>query len=162
MLVFHPFLPRVSFTSFCYILSIIVLASCTTLGTRTISVSEADIQHRIAKKLDSPITLLKIFEVILSNPIVKLDDKTGRLNTTLDAIITNPLSNAPITGKFSISGLPRLDVATNTLMLVNTKVESLNIDNTDTQFNKLVNKLTKSFSDDLLNEIPLYTVKPDF
>lgn len=160
MPVFHPFLSRISLALSSCILSISLLAGCAALSTRTVSVSETDIQNRIVKNLNLPITLLKVLEVTLSNPIVKLDEKTGRLNTTLDANIANPLSKAPITGKFSISGMPRIDVATNTLMLSNTKVESFNIDGADTQFNKLVNTFTESFGDDLLNEIPLYTVKP--
>ncbi len=144
-----------------YILLISLVSGCASLSTRTLSVSETEIQNRIAKNLNTPITLLKVFDVTLSNPIVKLDEKTGRLNTTLDAHITNPLNKKLITGKLSISGLPRYDALSNTLMLSNTKVENLNIDGVDAQFNKLVNTLTEGFGEGALNEIPLYSVKPE-
>ena len=143
------------------ILIIGLVSSCASLSTRTVSVSETDIQNRIAKNLNSPITLLKIFDVTLSNPIVKLDEKTGRLSTTINANIANSLKRKPITGKFIISGTPRFDVASNTLMLSNTRIENFNIDGADAQFNKLVKTLTESFGEELFNEIPLYTVKPE-
>lgn len=156
---------RFSSSVFIALLSCIIyvslLAGCAALATRTVSVSETELQTKIAKNLNVPITLLKIFNVSLINPIVKLDEKTGRLNTTIDANITNPLSKTSITGKFSISGMPRFDKATNTLMLSNSKIENFNVNGTNKEFGQLVNAFTESFSDDLLNEIPLYTVKPD-
>ncbi len=144
-----------------YILIVGLVSGCASLSTRTVSVSETDIQNRIAKNLNSPITLLKVFDVTLSNPIVKLDEKTGRLITTINANIANSINRNPITGKFIISGTPRFDATSNTLMLSNTKIENFNIDGTDANFNKLVNTLTESFGEKLFNEIPLYTVKPE-
>ena len=160
MQVFNRFLAKfVSLTVCTLVISII--SGCASLSTRTVSVSETDIQNRIAKNLNAPISLLKMFDVTLSHPIVKLDEKTGRLITTLDANTMNPLNKKPITGKFSISGTPRFDAASNTLMLSDTKVMSFNIDGADAQFNKLASTLMEGFGDELLNEIPLYTVKPD-
>lgn len=143
------------------LLTISLLSSCAALSTRTVSVSESDIQNKIAKSFSAPITLLKIFNVNLSNPVVKLDEKTGRLNTTIGANISNPLNKTPITGKVSISGLARFDAATNTLMLSNTKIENFSVDGVNTEFSKLVKAFTESFGDQLLNEIPLYTVKAE-
>ena len=143
------------------ILIIILIYGCTSLNVRTVSISETDIQKRIAKNLNTPINLLKIFDITLSHPIVKLDEKNGRLNTTLDADITNLLNKKHILGKFSISGSPRFDAASNTLILSDTKIVNFNIDGADKQFNKLVSQLTGSFGDGLLNEVPLFTVKAE-
>ncbi|MBC7787201.1 MAG: DUF1439 domain-containing protein [Methylophilaceae bacterium] len=140
-------------------LTISLLSGCAALTTRTVSVSESDIQNKIAKTLNMPITLHNIFNVNLSNPVLKLDERTGRLNTTIDANITNSLDKTLITGKLSVSGMPRFDNATNTLMLSNTKIENFNVDGINTEFSKLVNAFTESFGDELLNEIPLYTLK---
>lgn len=143
------------------LISVSLLTSCAGLSTRTVSVSEADIQTKIAKNLSLPITLLKYFDITLSNPVVKLDEKTGRLNTTLDANVTNEFGKTPLKGQLNISGIPRFDAASNTLMLSKTKVENFNIDGGDSQFSKLVSTFAESFGNELLKEIPLYTVKPD-
>lgn len=160
MQLIHRFLAKFFVLLPCFLV-ITLISGCASLSTRTVSISETDIQNRIAKNLNAPITLLKMFDVKLSNPIVKLDEKTGRLNTTLDAHIANPLNKKAITGKLSISGTPRYDAASNTLMLSNTKVDKLNIDDADVQFNKLVSTLTEGFGEGLLNDIPLYSVKPE-
>lgn len=154
-------LPKPSITRFTCMALIGLLAGCAALSTRTVSISEADIQSKIAKNLSAPITLLKIFNVSLSNPIVKLDEKTGRLNTIIDANIVTPLNKTPMKGKFSISGTPRFDSNSNTLMLSQTKIESLAVDGASPQLSALINAFNENFSADFLNEIPLYAVKPN-
>lgn len=160
MQLIHRFLAKFFVLLPCFLL-VSLVSGCASLSTRTVSVSETDIQNRIAKNLNAPITLLRLFNVTLSNPIVKLDEKTGLLNTTIDANIANSLNKKTITGKLSISGKPRYDAASNTLMLSNTKVDKLNIDDADVQFNKLVSTLTEGFGEGLLNDIPLYRVKAE-
>ena len=58
---------------------VVIIIGCSTLGHRTVSISEDEIQTRLAEKLSLPITLLKVFDVQLSNPLVKLDAASNRL-----------------------------------------------------------------------------------
>ena len=98
------------------LLSMSLLTSCAGLSTRAVSVSEADIQTKIAKKLSLPITPLKYFDITLSSPVVKLDGKTGRLNTTLDANVSNEFGKTALKGQLNISGTLSFDAASNTIV----------------------------------------------
>ena len=66
---------------------LVSLAGCAGLSDRTVNVSEVDVQNMLNKKLAVPIELLKIFDVNLSNSIVKFDQTTGRMQTTLDTVL---------------------------------------------------------------------------
>ena len=144
----------------CVTVLALTLAACSTHGPRTVSISEADIQTRLAEKLGVPITLLKVFDMQLSNPLVKLDATTNRLSTQLDANIKNPFGDA-IKGQARISGLPRYDAATNSVVLSQIKIESLNLDGLDSKSNEFLNALTRQLDSETLQDIPLYTLKAD-
>lgn len=146
---------------FCSMLVLALLSSCAALATRTVRVSATDIQNKIAENLKQPIMLLNMFEVSLSNPVVKLDELTGRLNTTLSASIVNPISGTPLKGQFSLSGVPRFDASSNRLVLSKTKIENINVEGANAPLNKIIKTLVDNLDNESLNDILLYTVKAD-
>lgn len=139
---------------------VVIIIGCSTLGHRTVSISEDEIQTRLAEKLSLPITLLKVFDVQLSNPLVKLDAASNRLYTKMDAELKNPLGKS-IKGQAQISGLPRFDAATLSIVLSEVKIESLYLQGLDSKYNELFTALTKQLGNAVLQEIPLYTLKAD-
>jgi hypothetical protein len=63
----------------------VVLSGCATMmGDRTVNVTGDQIAQKLNEKLALPISLLKVFDVNLSNSLVTFDKTAGRMTTTMD------------------------------------------------------------------------------
>ncbi|MDP2070167.1 DUF1439 domain-containing protein [Methylotenera sp.] len=149
------------FKLFNVLLFAVIFTGCATLSDRTVNVTEVQLQQKLNERLATPISLLKIFDVNLSNSIVKFDGKTGRMITRLDASLTSLLSDKALAGKLDISGKLRFDAATNSVVLDDPKVESLNLDGLDAKQGEFFNLLAQRLGGEMLNGLSLYTVKPE-
>ncbi|MES2498966.1 MAG: DUF1439 domain-containing protein [Pseudomonadota bacterium] len=137
------------------------LSSCASLGDRTVHITEAQIQQKLNEKLAVPIQLLKVFDVNLSNSIVKFDQATDRMQTTLDTVLNSSLLDKSIAGKLGISGKLRFDAASQSIVLDEPQIDQFNFDDADHEYNEIVNELTKTLGSQMLSGITLYTVKPE-
>ncbi len=144
---------------FSILLILLTLSGCAM--DRTVNVSEAQIQEMLNKKLALPISVLKIFDVNLSNSLVKFDKTTGRMNTTLDTNMSSSLLGKTLAGKMGISGKLRFDAATQSIVLDDPKIEQLLLDGAGSKYNDLLSALAKSVGGEMLNGLTLYTVKPE-
>ena len=142
-------------------LMILLVSGCAMMGERTVSVSEAQLQQKLNERLAIPISLLKIFDMNLSNSTVKFDSVTGRMTTTFDTQLTSKLSNKILAGKLGISGKLRFDEATSSIVLDDTKVESLNLDGLGGKYSEFFSLIAQQLGGEMLNGLPLYTVKPE-
>ena len=143
------------------VLLALFLSACANLGDRTVNVSETDVQNMLNKKLAVPIQLLKIFDVSLSNSVVKFDKQTGRMQSTLDTVLDSQLFGKSITGKLGISGKLRFDAASQSIVLDDPAVEQFNLDGAGEKYNEIFNSLAKTVGGQMLNGMALYTVKPE-
>jgi len=144
---------------FSILLILITLYGCAT--DRTVNISEVQIQEMLNRKLALPISVLKIFDVNLSNSQVRLDKSTGRMFTTLDTNMTSSLLGKNMDGKLGISGKLRFDASTQSIVLDDPKIEQLTLNGVGGKYNDLLNALTKNVEGEMLNGITLYTVKPE-
>ena len=141
------------------LLILITLSGCAT--DRTVNVSEAQTQEMLNKKLALPISVLKIFDVHLSNSQVRFDRTTGRMYTTLDTNMNSSVLDKSLAGTLGISGKLRFDAATQSIVLDDPKIEQFNLDGAGGKYNDLLNALAKTVGGDMLNGLTLYTVKPE-
>ncbi len=145
--------------TFNILLILIALSGCAM--DRTVNVSEAQIQEMLNKKLALPISVLKIFDVNLSNSLVRFDRTTGRMTTTLDTNMKSSLLGESLAGKMGISGKLRFDAPTQSIVLDDPKIEEFTLNGAGSRYNDLFNALAKSVGGEMLNGITLYTVKPE-
>ena len=139
-----------------------ILAACATLGgDRTVNVTGEQIAQKLNEKLALPISLLKVFDVSLSNSVVTFDKTTGRMITTMDSKLSSELFNESVAGKLGISGKLRFDAATSTVVLDEPKVENFNVAGAGGKYNDLLNAMAKTLGGEMLNGLTLYTVKPE-
>jgi predicted small secreted protein len=139
-----------------------VLASCATMmGDRTVNVTGDQIAQKLNEKLALPISLLKVFDVNLSNSVVTFDKTTGRMMTTMDSKLSSHILNQSLAGKLGISGKLRLDAATSAVVLDEPKIENVSFNGADGKFNDLFNALAKTVGGEMLTGLTLYTVKPE-
>ena len=141
---------------------VLILNGCATLGgDRTVNVTGDQIAQKLNEKLALPISLLKVFDVSLSNSVVTFDKTTGRMITTMDSKLSSELFNESVAGKLGISGKLRFDAATSTVVLDEPKVENFNIAGAGGKYNDLLNAMAKTVGGEMLNGLTLYTVKPE-
>jgi Protein of unknown function (DUF1439) len=140
----------------------LALVGCATMmGDRTVNVTEAQIQEKLNEKLAIPISLLKVFDVNLSNSLVTFDEASGRMYTTMDTNLSSALFNESVSGKLGISGKLRFDAPTSTIVLDEPKIEQFNLDGASGKYNDLLNALAKTVGDEMLNGLALYKVRPE-
>ncbi len=138
------------------------LTSCATMmGDRTVNVTGDQIAQKLNEKLALPISLLKVFDVNLSNSLVTFDKASGRMTTTMDTKLSSQILNKTLAGKLGISGKLRFDAATNTVVLDEPKIENINFDGAGGKFGDVFNALAKTVGGDMLKGLTLYTVKPE-
>jgi uncharacterized protein DUF1439 len=141
---------------------LLALASCATImGDRTVSVTEAEIQQKLNEKLAIPISLLKVFDVSLSNSLVTFDQASGRMYTTMDTNLSSALFNESVSGTLGISGKLRFDAATSSIVLDEPTIEQFNLGGASEKYNDLLNALAKTVGGEMLNGLALYKVKPE-
>jgi len=145
---------------FCFFF-LMLLSACAVMGDRTVNITEAQIQQKLNERLAVPFTLLKIFDVNLSNSLVKFDDKSGRLNTSLDTALTSPFFKESLAGKLAISGKLRFDATKQAVVLDEPKVESLDLQGLDGKYGDLIQAFAKNIGGEMLNGMTLYEVKPE-
>jgi PBP1b-binding outer membrane lipoprotein LpoB len=140
----------------------LVLSSCATMmGDRTVNVTGDQIAQKLNEKLALPISLLKVFDVNLSNSLVTFDKTTGRMTTTMDTKLSSQLLDKSLAGKLGISGKLRFDAATSAIVLDEPEIEDVNFEGADSKFNEIFNAMAKTVGGEMLNGLTLYTVKPD-
>lgn len=139
-----------------------ILTGCATMmGDRTVNVTGDQIAQKLNEKLALPISLLKVFDVNLSNSVVTFDKTTGRMLTTMDSTLSSQILDKSLAGKLGISGKLRFDAATNAVVLDEPKIENVSFNGADGKFNDLFNALAKTVGGEMLNGLTLYTVKPE-
>lgn len=147
---------------FTILLILLTLSGCATMmGDRTVNVTGDQIAQKLNEKLALPISLLKVFDVNLSNSVVTFDKASGRMTTTMDSKLSSQILDKSLAGKLGISGKLRFDAATNAVVLDEPKIENVSFNGADGKFNDLFNALAKSVGGEMLNGLTLYTVKPE-
>lgn len=143
-------------------LVVLVLVGCATvMGDRTVNVTGAQIQEKLNEKLSIPFSLLKVFDVRLSNALVTFDQTTGRMHTMMDADLSSALLKQPSSGKLGLSGKLRFDAATSSVVLDEPAIEQINLGSASQQYNELLNALAKAVGKEMLKGLTLYKVKPE-
>jgi hypothetical protein len=143
------------------ILALFLSQCATIMGERTVKMSASQIQQKLNHKLEKPLTVMKVFHVQLSNALVSLDPASGRIHTTMDASIASDLLANTATGKASLSGLLKFDPARNAVVLDQPTVDSVQLDGANSQWNGMVQQLSKEIGSKWLNQLVLYEVKPE-
>jgi PBP1b-binding outer membrane lipoprotein LpoB len=147
---------------FSILLILFTISGCATMmGDRTVNVTGDQIAQKLNEKMALPISLLKVFDVNLSNSLVTFDKATGRMTTTMDTKLSSQMLDKTLLGKLGISGKLRFDAATSTVVLDEPKIENINFDGANGKFNEVFSAMAKTVGGEMLNGLTLYTVKPE-
>jgi hypothetical protein len=140
---------------------IFILFGCAGFSNKTVYISEQQIQTKLNEKLVIPLSLLKVFDLSLSNANVKFDHATGRMHTKFDTQLMNQLTGKAMAGKLAVSGNLQLDTVSNSVILNDAEVDDFVIDGVEPKYADAMTGLVKMLGSQLLNGLNLYTVKAD-
>jgi hypothetical protein len=140
---------------------IFIFSGCAGFSNKTVYISEQQIQTKLNEKLVIPLSLLKVFDLSLSNANVKFDHATGRMHTTFDTQLMNQLTGKKMAGKLAVSGNLQLDTVSNSVILNDAEVDDFVIDGVEPKYADAMTGLVKMLGSQLLNGLNLYTVKAD-
>lgn len=143
---------------------LLLLTACATMtgGNQTVNITGDQIAQKLNEKFAVPVALSKMLNVNLSNSVVSFDEQTGRMTTTMDALLSSNIIAKTISGKLGISGKLRFDQATNTVMLDEPKVENVQLDEGAGKINQLLGAMASIVSNQIAKQgLALYQVKPE-
>lgn len=140
---------------------VLAISACAMMGGRTVNVTGAQLEKKLNEKLSVPFALLKVFNVNLSNAVVRFDQPSGRIFTTMDTALTSQLFNKSMRGQLGISGKLRFDAPSSAVVFDEPKIESLHLDGMDAKGNEIVSGLAKTVAGQMLNGLTLYKVNPE-
>ena len=109
-------------------LAALLLAGCAGLGVpRSIRLSESELQAQLAKRFPMQRSLLDLFDLQLSDPVVSLDAATNRLATELTLSGSERRSGRSLQGRLALDYGLRFEPADGSIRLVQPRVESLQL-----------------------------------
>ena len=140
---------------------LLALSGCASLTERQVTVSTAQMTQKLNQKLEKPVTVMKVFQLQLSNAQVALNTADQRIHTVMDLQLSSPLMAQTMSGRMGISGRVVYDAAASAVVLREPDVESLQLgDNASEQAEKLT-QLARAFGNRALDGLMLYQVKPE-
>ncbi len=147
----------------CYavvLLAASLLVACVSLPERTYQLSPQQVQRKIHERFTAPIPLLKVFQVYLLNPVVRFEQKNGRMETRFDVKLSHTTSGKAYSGKVMVSGALQFDAVTNAIVLNEVEVDQLSLDGEKTSYMEFANVVAQSLAAEKLNGVSLYAFKP--
>ncbi len=142
------------------IMTVIICSHCASLGQRSVTVSSQQLQKALNQKLTQSVTVLKFFQVALSNASIRLDPDHQTLQAVMDAHIQGPLWPKGIHTRVGISGVPQYDVATQSVLLADAVLTGLAVEHASTELNAFINALAKQASKTWLQALVIHQVNP--
>ncbi|MSP86568.1 MAG: DUF1439 domain-containing protein [Methylotenera sp.] len=136
------------------------MAACATMSDRTVQITAVQVQKKMNDRLLAPILLLNIFELSLSNALVKFDGPADRMQTTLDVRLTSLVNKKLFTGKVTVSGKLRFDATALAIVLDEPKVERLDVDGAAGKYADFAHFMAQKLGSEMLNGLTLYSINP--
>lgn len=141
---------------------VVLFASCAgLLGPRNVDIPLSRLQEAVARRFPFNSRYLELFDISVSNPRIALQPETNRILTSMDTTIAPPFLSRSWSGNIAISGQLRIDMARNALVLAEPRVERFNVGGLDLPYANQITKLGKLLAEQLLENVPLYTFRPE-
>ncbi len=137
------------------------LAGCSVFRSEY-TFSQSQLQTALERKFPFNKRYMDLFDIQLANPKLALDSARNRVTVTFDATIDNRLFfRQPLTGRFTLDSALRYDPPTHSLVLQDPEVRQFDVQGLPSQFSRQLNALGGILSEQLLQDYPLYTFKPE-
>jgi hypothetical protein len=142
-------------------LTLLLTACASLLGPREIELPLTKLQESLNSKFPFNNRYLEIFDIYVSNPRLTLQPDSNRIVTSMDMSIAPPFMDKAWKGSLAISGSLKIDPSRNALVLSDTRLENFAMDGVDGKYSRQITKIGGLLAEQLLQDVPLYTFKPD-
>ena len=144
------------------LIGVFLLSSCAMLiGPRDVDFPLTKLQQSLNKRLPFTKRYLGLIEVTATHAQLGLAADQGRLLIDMDVTMGVPLAGKSWTGKLSMSGVMALDAEHNAVVLNDTRLDKVALDNLDGAYSGQATQIGGLLARELLQTIPLYSFKPD-
>ena len=140
---------------------IIAVQGCAPLQPREreVVIPAARISDALAKRFSVEKKWLDTFSVKVDRPKLTLNTAAQRVRADFELSIVHPLSSRPYLGKAGLSGGLGFDDASHSVMLVDPKIETLQLDTMPPVLGDLVARLTSALATELVSRLPIATLR---
>ncbi len=118
------------------------------------------LQQSLARKFPLNQRYLDLVNVRVSNPRLQLQSNSNRITTTLDAAVSPVMVARQMTGSFTLSGIPMLDMARNAVVLREPRMEKLTLDGVDETLTLQLAKIGDALAQKILADMPIHQFEP--
>lgn len=137
------------------------LAACGVMGN-DYTFSQSQLQSALERKFPFNKRYMELFDIQLANPQLTLDPGRNRVNVQFDATVDNRLFfRQPLSGRFALDSGLRYDPASRAVVLQDPQVQQFDVNGLPPQFSRQLNALGGILAEQLLQDYPLYTFRPD-
>ena len=137
----------------------VIVGGCAQLREREIVIPAERLNAALEKRLSVERKLLDIVRVKIDRPKLSLDPSVQRLRADFDLILTHPFSSRPVTGRAGISGALGFDAASASVMLLDPKVESFEVDAMPSGLGERATRIGAALGAELLAKYPLVSLR---
>ena len=126
---------------------------------REIVIPATRLNDALAKRFAIERKLLDVVSVKIDRPKLSLDPAAQRLRADFQLVLHHPFSSRPVTGRAGISGALGFDAASASVMLLEPKVETLEIDAVPPGLTDVFTRVGAALGAELLAKYPLVSLR---
>jgi len=143
------------------VLCVALAAGCAQLPLqqRVVIVPVDKLNEALSRRLGNEKKILEIFSLKLGQPKLVTEPGAQRLRADFGVTLTHPFSSRPLTGRTAISGALGYDAAARSVMLLEPRIENVDLDAVPPALRELTGRLAAALGRELLGNYPLITVQ---
>jgi hypothetical protein len=138
-----------------------LLAACTQLPLRQreVFVPLSRLTEALSRRLGDERKILDVFSIKLGDPRLTADPAAQRLRADFGMALTHPFSSRPLTGRVAISGALGYDAGVNSVMLLEPRLEGVELDAVPPALRDAANRLAAALGRELAGSYPLVALR---
>lgn len=140
-----------------------LLSACASIvGPRTVTITQDELQQKLAAKFPLQKRVLEVFNVTVTTPSLMLQPQSNQIATELKMTVHDRLMNRDYQGVFGASFGLRFDPGAGALKLANVRVSKVEINGASPLVsNALLGNLGRMLVEDQLEGYAIYRFKPE-
>lgn len=141
--------------------AVCLLSACAGMaGPREYEVPLSALQASLDQRFPLNSRFLEVFDIRLNSPRLALQPAANRLQASMELSIAPPFVKNGWKGSFMLSGMPGIDPARNAVVLLDPRIEAMNIDGADPQYSRQINRIGSLLVEQVFRDMALYQFNP--
>ncbi len=152
---------RAALLSLVLVAALALVAGCASIGSRNMTLSQADLQSRIERQFPRERRLFEVFDITVAKPLVRLVPERNRISTEMELVAIERLSGRALRGNLSLDHALRFEPSDATVRLTNVKVNEMRLEVGGTALQGQLARLSALVTERLLDDLVIYRVSDE-